>query len=362
MTRTEPGSQIRTRLDPGSFDADVHLRGRADEILVLAEVQEQRVRRGVALAKPAEDGRRVRRARLAEGLAQHDLEQIAPLECVARLLDAGGVFAGNVVRSLSDVVTGDEGNVRAVAGKRFRRGFLEVEVVRKAHRALFSMVDDDQFVRQIEDEVSLLGRALELRGQRLELKREVVAERAVEPEVNVVGTPKHVDDRAEHGKDAGLLATLFFGCAHGARADDGRERVHCGGRLLDRVQRLDRGPNRLEEHAAARVQRGHRDPTSARRERERRIDEPQVPPRVAPRVIVARRQEHAAPMVERVDQVFDGGSAVDLLRAPIDDDAASRRVPFVGGSRVDDFFHSCLLQVESPSRARQREQNERAAS
>ena len=77
------------------------------------------------------------------------------------------------------------------------------------------MVHDDQLVRQVEDEVALLGRALELEPHRLELKGQVVAEGAIEAQVRLVLVEEQVDEGPQEGEDRGLAAPVLLGEAPG---------------------------------------------------------------------------------------------------------------------------------------------------
>src|SRR5262249_33266585 len=57
-------------------------------------------------------------------------------------------------------------------------------------------------------------------------------------------------------------------------------------------------------------------------EDERRIDDPDVPPRVASRVLVARGQEHTAALIEPVDERLDRVRDGNLLDRSVDADAS----------------------------------------
>ena len=56
------------------------------------------------------------------------------------------------------------------------------------------MIHDDQLVRQVQDEVALIRRALELEPHRLELEGQVVAEGAVQAQVRLVLVEEQVDE------------------------------------------------------------------------------------------------------------------------------------------------------------------------
>ena len=207
------GSGNRTRFDAVLLDAHVHLRGGADEILFLPEVEKKCIGSRVSLAESSKNGRWRRLARLAKGLAQDDLEEIAALESGARLLDRRCVLSGAMIRARSHTLGGHVSGFHPIPRKRACRLPVDLEIVRIAHRALFPMIHDDELVRQVEDHVALVIRATLPEFNGLELKREIVAEGAVQPEVDVVGAPEDVDDGAEHREDAGLLAALLLGDA-----------------------------------------------------------------------------------------------------------------------------------------------------
>src|SRR5207248_9837849 len=57
-----------------------------------------------------------------------------------------------------------------------------------------------------------------------------------------------------------------------------------------------------DQHPAALVQRLDGEGAAARREYQRRVDKAHIEPRVAARELEARRQQDAAPVVERVGQ------------------------------------------------------------
>ncbi len=76
--RDGPGD--RAGLDAIAVDAHVHLGRGADQVLRLAEVEEESIRRRIPLAQSPEDLGGRSRASREEGLAGHDLEEIAALE------------------------------------------------------------------------------------------------------------------------------------------------------------------------------------------------------------------------------------------------------------------------------------------
>ena len=188
------------------------------------------------------------------------------------------------------------------------------------------MVHDDQLVRQVEDEVALLGRALELEPHRLELKGQVVAEGAIEAQVRLVLVEEQVDEGPQEGEDRGLAAPVLLGeapggCPHLA-LDDVVPRVD---RRHDGEPR-ERPAERGSKSPAARVQGLRPEAAPLRGEHDGRVDEAEVPARVAARILVARRQERPAALVEPFEYRLDGVADGDALDRAADGDAAARQV------------------------------------
>src|SRR5690606_3106994 len=201
------GAGDRAGLDPVAGDADEHLGRGADEVLALAEADDELVRGGVALAQAAVEGGRVV-AGGVEDLAGHHLEQVAALEA---LLGGGhdlGVLAlGRVGRHL-----GGGGGRGDLAGALQAAGAAAVdgELVAALEAGLAVPVGDDEPVGQVEDEVALVGGALRPLPDRLELEGQVVAEGAVEAEVRVVAL-EGGDDLPDGGEDGGPAAAHLLG-------------------------------------------------------------------------------------------------------------------------------------------------------
>src|SRR5438105_15707251 len=122
----------------------------------------------------------------------------------------------------------------------------DLEFVAVDRGMLAHMIDDQDFVGQIENEIALILRPRQSEPHRLELKDQVVAEGAVEAEMLVFGTAEQVVQRAQYRKDAGLPAALFLGKPRIALAHlasdvvfaeigeiGGRETAECLGYLWD---------------------------------------------------------------------------------------------------------------------------------
>jgi len=106
------------------------------------------------------------------------------------------------------------------------------------------MVDDDQLVREIQNKIALVGRSFEAEADRLELKRQVVAEGAVEAEVRLLRVMEERAERAQEREDRRLPTALLLG-------ESACGRSHCavqpplGSRHpLDGVERAERPGDR----------------------------------------------------------------------------------------------------------------------
>ena len=165
---------------------------------------------------------------------------------------------------------------------------------------LAHMIDDQDLVRQIEDEIALILGARQPKAHRLELEDEVVAERAIEAEMLVLGTPEQIVERAQHREDARLPAALLFREAGIAVADRALDTVLPGAPDLGCGECGKRLGNRRDQHPPALIQRLDREIAPARRQHQRRIDKPHIEPRIAAGKLEARGQEDAAPVVKRM--------------------------------------------------------------
>jgi hypothetical protein len=72
------------------------------------------------------------------------------------------------------------------------------------------MVDDDEFIRQIEHEVSLIFTSLLVESKRLELKRKIVAEGPIQSQIVIFIACEEIHDGANHREDGRLFASLLF--------------------------------------------------------------------------------------------------------------------------------------------------------
>ncbi len=145
-----------------------------------------------------------------------------------------------------------------------------------------------------------------MQRHRLELKYEIVAESAVQPEMLVLVAAEDIDQPAQQRKHARLAAALLFGKALGAVGDFAVEAIVEPVEPTQR-QRRQGGGQRRQQHPAASVQRLDREGPAARRNDQRRIDKTHIPAGVAAGKLEARREQHPAPRIERPRQGIVGG-------------------------------------------------------
>ena len=153
----------RAGLHPVPGDPHVHLRGGADQALPLAQVEEELVRRRVAVPQQLVE-RRGRGARRAERLARHHLEQVAagkplpgPLHrprVRSRLRPGRAVIRQNGWR-----VAACPASRLGLPGQARRAHAVHGELVRVPDRGLPLAVHHVQLVGQVQHQVALAGRA-----------------------------------------------------------------------------------------------------------------------------------------------------------------------------------------------------------
>src|SRR5205814_2864927 len=294
----------RAGLDTPAFDADIHLRRSGNQELALAKVDQRAIRRRVRLTQAVENrARRIRAAR-REQLAADDLEQIAADEGFLRLSDEAGIFARAVIAVRRQRL----GGVRAIGRRRggarqaARRLARHLEFIAMHSRMLAHMIDDQDLVRQIEDEIALILGARQSKAHRLELEDEVVAERAIEAEMLVLGTPEQIVERAQHREDARLPAALLLREARVALAHLARDMVLADITELYCREAAQRLGDIRDQNPAAAIERLDREAAVPRGEYKRRIDKAHIEPRIAAGKLEARGQENAAPVVKRMRQ------------------------------------------------------------
>jgi len=321
------GAGDRAGLDPAAFDPDIHFRRGRDQELALAKIDQCAIGGGVGAAQPAEQGGRAARGFLGEDLAQDDFEQVAALEGVPRLLDRGGVVAGPVVVGRFGIGAGGVRRGGGGARQTVRPLARRRELVMVDRGGGAQMIHHQDLVRQIEHEVALVAAALQPSADRFELERQIVAERAVEPQGMVVRRAEQVGDRPQDREDGGLPAAVFFGeGAGGCLLDPAVDPSRSGLQRFQRVQAGEILGDGADQDPAAQVQRLDPDVAVMRGQHHRRIDEAQVPPGIASRIFEAGGQQHAAPPLQRIDQRFDRAVIGLPDQAAFDPDAAARPV------------------------------------
>src|SRR4029077_13263690 len=98
------------------------------------------------------------------------------------------------------------GICRGGARQTARRGSGYLELVSVDRRRLPHVIDDQDFVRQIEDEIPLILWPREAQLHRLELEDQIISERTVKPEMLVLGACEQMDQRTHHREYRGLAA------------------------------------------------------------------------------------------------------------------------------------------------------------
>jgi hypothetical protein len=270
--------------------------------------------------------------------AGDDLEQVASLECLARHPDQLGVLAGRVVAGSGDAGSADVRRCRGGPRQSRRRHTVHLELVAPAAGDLAPVVHDDQLVREIENEIALGGRALEPEADGLELKRQIVPECAVEPEVRLAGMVEEIDQGTQHREHRGLPAALLLREAVGRCPHSSLLGVTVARGRLDDIETVEDPGDHRQEQPPPRIERFHAEATPPSRERQRWVHEPEVPPGVAPGVLVTRGEQRARTRIERGDDRLDGVLQRDRVDGAVDGQPAASdvalglhgRLPFPG--------------------------------
>ena len=243
------------------------------------------------MAQAIEDEARHVGAGIDQELSRHDLEQIAAHECLLGAPHQRGIFARGVVafgRASSRGVAEPIGRWRGRPRQPRCGAAGDLELVAMQRRLLAHVVDDQDFVRQVQHEVALVGRARQAQGNWLELEYEVVAERAVEPEMLVIRAGEQLAEGAQNRKNAGLPAARLLGKAGRALADLAVDAVVARVPDVGRREAGQMAADRSEQQPPALVERLDGKAVPARRQHQRRVDKPHVPARIAPGELEAR--------------------------------------------------------------------------
>ena len=91
----------------------------------------------------------------------------------------------------------------AATGDAMRRVSVYLKFIAAPHGPLAPMVNHNQFVREIEHQVALVGRTFQMQPYRLKLKSEVIAERAIQTQMRLRSTVEELDQLAQHRKSDG---------------------------------------------------------------------------------------------------------------------------------------------------------------
>jgi hypothetical protein len=164
----------------------------------------------------------------------------------------------------------------------------------------------------VQHQVTLVGRPFQPHPHRLELEGQVVAERPVQAQVRVLAAERRDDlaERAEHGGAAAALlfgvGPVRFGDVHGYVSGGASRRV-----LHWRAGPLQRGRDHRQHHPAPVVQGAGADAPAAGHDLQARVGVGDVPPAVPARVLHARAEHAAAPVV---DGAGDRGQPVRVER------------------------------------------------
>src|SRR5207249_6934760 len=190
-----------------------------------------------------------RGARLEEHPAWHDLEEVASPERALRDPDGRRELAGGVVAGVLDARAAAERRRVAGARKPGGRDAVDGKLVVLAPCDPSRVVDDDEPIGQEEHQVARGRIARQAVRDRLELEREVVAERAVETEVAFLGAVEEVDERAHDAEHGALLRPLLLREPLARLADGPAHARSVGAEVLEGVDGLKAPRDRREEDA-----------------------------------------------------------------------------------------------------------------
>ncbi len=192
-------------------DPHEHFRRSADEEFVGAEIDEEGIGRRVDRLELARYRRRRGQAALVERLAGHHLEQVAAAELFPGEFDHAGIFAGRVVAARRIDIGAAERLICRFARQSGGRNAAEFVVVAVVPGDGVVMVDDEDFVGQIQHQVAGIGGTLQVQFHIVELKGEIVAKSAVEAEIGIGVGAEQVDDGADDRKHRRRTRAHFLG-------------------------------------------------------------------------------------------------------------------------------------------------------
>ena len=303
----------RAGLHPVPGDPDVHLGRRADQELPLAQVEQELVGGGIALPQQfVKRGRR--RAPAVEHVAGHHLEQVPAGEPFPGLLHHPRIIPWLRLGRQFFIPNEWRGLPRARAcgrsGEPGGRHSAHFEVVGVPDRFLALSVQDPDFVWHVQHQVALGRGAVKPEPDRLELERQVIAERPVQAQMRVLAPQRRRDlpQRGEHGRPA---AAFLLGELPVALGDEDSVLIHrfaAAERGNCRACPAQRRAQYRQEHAPAVVQRPRGDPPAGGDDLRTRVGVGHVPAAVSPGILHARTHHAAAALVdERRDPAEFGG-------------------------------------------------------
>mmetsp|Transcript_95880 Transcript_95880/g.266351 ORF Transcript_95880/g.266351 Transcript_95880/m.266351 type:complete len:270 (-) Transcript_95880:616-1425(-) len=205
---SDDGPTDGARLDAETLhlplSAHKHLRRGSNEEFVLAQVDEEPVRSRVAVLQPVEDLAWRILARLAEGLREHRLEEVAALKLALGLLHHPRKLPRRQLSApdaIGHLCASLEGHLVALTSKALRAAHavlaLEHKVIAHTPGLVRLGVDHQEIVWYEEHKVALLRVALLVQLDLLELEGKVVAKRTVEAQVLVIIRGKEPHQQAD---------------------------------------------------------------------------------------------------------------------------------------------------------------------
>jgi hypothetical protein len=179
----------------------------------------------------------------------------------------------------------------------------------------------------MQDEVALAAGPVAAQRDRLELKREIVAERAVEPQVRI-GAREGVHHRTHGGEDRGALAPVLLGHQAGRLGDDDRHLAVCVAAAGGAAGPQQGGGEHGQDDLAARVEGAGRDGPAVRHDLGTGVHVGELPAAVPARVLHPGTEHSPAPAVHLGADVIDVRGAERLLGAGHPHAAAGDRLGY----------------------------------
>ncbi|MND61565.1 hypothetical protein D3C80_528260 [compost metagenome] len=335
----------RAGLDTAARNADEHFRRCADQIFLVAEIDEEGIGRWVDSLQPVGNLGRLAVATFHEFLAGNHFEQIAATETLLRLGDELGIFARLVIALRRRHRRAHERIGRDVLALALGRHATLGEIVAVDPGLGCMVVDDEDFVGKKQYHVALVFRPLHGKLDRVELEGKVVTESAEQADRRIGFGIEEVNDRAQNGKHRRHLRALFLGKHAGRLVDRKVEAAGCPLAKCQILYALQPLSNEAEQHFAARVIRLDPDLATIAGDPERRVDDCRIPSRITTRIFVIRRKDGAAALVQPVDIRRDCRCIFRRTASPAYGYAASRLVGL--GTVLANDRHHCNALASS---------------